>query len=241
MSFSVMNFKKMFSVSAGISLMLIAGVQELSAQTLSGFGTMIDLSEKYGRMHIRTGEQLKDGAIMEPYLSEEFRRGSITLTNGNTLEGGLRYNVLDETIEFMGTDQAYPWNLVAKFSWTNPETGKVEEWENIKKIWPAFEYGGFGRKLNDFLIAKYFMDYIAPTRSQTIDVGDPSAYYRAALYHYAILDGKLIELPKGKNEFFRMFGDWEKVMRKHAQKEKLKHTESEHIANLLTAYNKIKK
>jgi len=214
---------------------------EVSTAQLTGVGTMIDLSDNMGRMHIRTGEQVREASVMKPYLSEDYFNGVITLTNGTTVPGAFRYNVMDEELEMMGSDQKYLWKVVEKFEWDNKITGNRETWQNIKRIWPAFEYGGFGLKLSDQVVAKYFMDYIAPTRDPKMDVGDPNSYYIAELYHYAILDNKLMEIPKSKNDFFKMFGDWEKVMKKHASKEKLKHNNSSDIAELMAVYYRTKK
>jgi hypothetical protein len=208
---------------------------------LTGFGTMVDLSERTGRMHIRTGETLNSGAINKPYISEDYFPGKITLLNGSEIDGFIRYHVMDEMLEVMGSDKTYSWNTVEKFEWDNKNSGEREVWQNVKKIWPAFEYGGFAQLINDKTVAKYFMDYVAPTRDPAMDVGDPNAYNVVSLYHYAILDNELVELPKGKSEFFKVFGDWEKVMKKHAQKEKLKHDTSKDVGELISVYYRTKK
>lgn len=225
-------------------LALAAGLILYSSSSfaqLTGFGTMIDLSERTGRMHIRTGETVNTNAITKPYIAEEYFPGKITLLDGNEIDGFIRYHVMDEMLEVMGTDQTYAWNIVERFEWDNKISGEREVWQNVKKVWPAFEYGGFARLINDKVVAKYFMDYIPPTRDPKMDVGDPNAYNVVSLYHYAILDNELVEMPKSKGDFFKVFGDWEKVMKKHAQKEKLKHDNSEDIGELISVYYKTKK
>ena len=134
----------------------------------------------------------------------------------------------------------YAWPDVEKFEWDNKDSGQREEWSKIKRIWPNAEFGGFGRKLSDQLIAVYFMDYTAPTRDPRLDVGDINSYYLAELYHFAILSDKLVEVPKGKKEFFRMFGDSEKAIKRYASKNNLSHDNSDDIAELITHYHSLR-
>ena len=212
-----------------------------SFSQLTGIGTVIDVSGNQTRMTVRTGEMVPDEAIVKPYLNEDYRTGVVTFIDESTKEGAFRYKVDEEVLEFQGDSEKYSWSNIVKFNWLNPETGEVEHYENLMKIWPRSEFGGLARKLSDKVISKAFMDYIAPTRDPRMDVGDPNSYIVVNEYYFALIENKLVELPKSKSDFFKVFGEHEKEVKKEASRAKLKHNDDEGVVGIIDIYEAIPK
>ncbi|MFC2187701.1 hypothetical protein ACFCT7_10305 [Fulvivirgaceae bacterium LMO-SS25] len=210
-----------------------------SFSQLTGIGSVIDVNGNKTRMNYRAGEAVSNDAILKPYLSENYREGVVTFTDESTKKGAFRYKVDEELLEFQDESKNYVWNTILKFEWLNPDTGKIEYYENLKKIWPKSEYGGFVRKISDKVMAKALIDYVAPTRDPSFDMGDPKSYLVVAEYYFAFIDGKLVELPKPKNDFFKIFGKHEKEVKKQASKAKLKHTSDEGVIAIIDIYESL--
>ncbi len=208
---------------------------------LTGIGTVIDVSGNQARMIVRTGEMVPDAAIVQPYLNEDYRIGVVTFTDQTTKEGSFRYKVDEELIEFQGNELTYPWGNIVRFNWLNPDIEEIEYFENLKKIWPQSEFGGLARKVSDKIISKAFMDYVAPTRDPRMDMGDFNSYVVVNEYYFAIIDDNLIELPKSKSDFFAVFGEYEKEVKKQASKEKFKHDEDKGVIGIINLYENISK
>ncbi len=222
-----------------LSLVFVMFLSFQSFSQLSGIGTVIDVSGNQTRMTVRTGEIVPDEAIVKPYLNENYRTGVVTFVDESTKEGAFRYKVDEEVLEFQGETEKYVWNNIVKFNWLNPETGEIEYYENLIKLWPKSEFGGLARKLSDKVISKAFMDYVAPTRDPRMDVGDPNSYIVVSEYYFAILDNELVEFPKSKGDFFKIFGEHEKEVKKQASKAKLKHNEDEGVVGIVDIYESI--
>lgn len=206
---------------------------------LTGVGSVIDVDGNKTRMNLRAGEAVPNDAVLKPYLSENYREGVVTFTDGSTREGAFRYKVDEELLEFEGESKNHVWNTVLRFNWLNQETGEVEYFENLKKIWPKSAYGGFVRKISDKVLAKAMMDYVAPTRNPSFDMGDPKSYLVVEEYYFALMDGDLIELPKPKNDFFKTFGKHEKEVKKQASKANLKHNNDDGVVGIIDIYESL--
>jgi hypothetical protein len=212
-----------------------------SFSQLTGVGSVIDVDGNKTRMNLRAGEAPSNDAVSKPYMSENYRVGVVVFSDGSTKEGAFRYKVDEELLEFEGESENYLFNKVLNFNWLNAETGQIEYYENLKKIYPKSEYGGFARKISDKVIAKPLMDYVAPTRDPSFDMGDPRSYLVVSEYYFVFIDSKMIELPKTKNDFFKPFGKYEKEVKKQASKAKLKHNNDEGVVGILKIYESLAK
>ena len=234
--------KRSISILAVVSTFIFLVTLSTNAfSQLTGIGSALDVNGNQTRMIVRAGEIIDENAIIKPYLDENYRLGVVTFVGGTTKEGAFRYKVDEELIEFQDEDSFYSYENILKFNWKNTSTGATEDYENLKKIWPRSEYGGLARKINDKVISKAFMDYVAPTRSPSMDMGDPKSYYVVNEYYLALIDNKLIEFPRSKKDFFKVFGKYEKEVKKQASKEKFKHDEDKGVIGIINFYENISK
>ncbi len=225
-----------------LSIPVLSHAQTTTGSEITGTGGLDLRMRNDGRMLVRSRIPVDANIDYTPYLYKDFRKASIILLKGDTVEGVYKYNIETEALEQSGSDRIIPWNIVKSFTLDATAEDGTKSFSNIKLAWPKSPYGGFIQDVTSspFVKVKHYLEFIPSNYDPTTDIGSMNDEIKTLSTKYLKVNKKWIEIPNTKGAFYNLFGSYSDPLRKYARKNKLKFKNPEDVGKMVTWVSKRK-
>ena len=221
----------------GLAVLMILNVNPdlYSLQTTANI--VFDLrSDGSSRGQIRNTVPSESMLEYQPYLHDKTRPTHVVLLSGETFDDYMLYNLETESLETADKTKQIPWSEIRTFIF-NPDSKKEKQtFTNMKILWPENEFGGFMQDVESSPLVKvnYYLQFVPKSWNPSTQMGDRNDQIVRESMMYLKVNEIWVEIPSSKTAFFELFGNYSETLRKYARKNRLKHTDTEDVGEMVT-------
>lgn len=178
----------------------------------------------------------KELSGLNPYFLDQARPTTIYTLDGDTVVGFYNYNVALEKLVSESSEAEFPWYEVISFTFNATDKEEALHFSNQKLFHPTGQMGGFVQdiKVSKDVKKKHYLVF-EPGSARELPYSSNSKDQLILKTDILLRLGEyqIVEMPNSKSDFYDLFKEDAKRLKKYAKANKLKPRRIEDVGQLL--------